>query len=101
VPWVAHPSLLAGVGDFKNVFQILESDFGGAVVEGNIDTEQAVPSRDVENLRRLAGDGDVRHGDACWPGEHESQVACEPRWSSRLRDWKLLGFISLGALELD
>jgi hypothetical protein len=28
-------------GDVKNVFPNLDSDFGGAVVDGNIDTEQA------------------------------------------------------------
>jgi len=38
-------------GDFKNVVQMLDRDLGGAVVEGNIDTEQAVPGCHVENFR--------------------------------------------------
>ena len=48
-------------GDFKNAFPILESDFGGAVVEGNIDIELAIPSGDAcELLTRLSVAGYFR-----------------------------------------
>ena len=64
-------------GDFKNVFPVLESDFRSAVMEGDVDAEQAVSRCDIENLCWLAWCGDVRRGDARRNGEHGSHVARE------------------------